>query len=278
MAKKIIMIAPFDVLTGNLSGQQKLEYAENNNPAYEAPNGSMGARNYKTRYVGARRADGTTYFSVRQKNTAVLNGKTRNAMGLTAVTALIISSCKKAQSSASYSWAKIKRAFEVDQENGTLPEGVDSVTKFANYYIRRMLQYKQAKWFRQSASSPVELFNPYDLGTASALVINAQKWLKFADQFMFNSQQASITGGFYFFIDGVRFVCPTSSGDAWEWSEIEASSVANLNWKATLTGIETSGEPSSVTYLGQQVYTDTAAVEPGDAVEPIKYSTIAPEP
>lgn len=277
MAKKIIMIAPFDVLTGNLSGQQSLQYAENNNPAYEAPNGSQGARNYKTRYVGARRADGTTYFSVRQKNTAVLNGKTRMAMGLTAVTALIISACKKAQASASYSWAKIKVAYEADRTNGTLPEGVDSVTKFANYYIRRMLQYKQAKWFRQSASSPVELFNPYDLGTASALVINSQKWLKFADLFVFDSQAANVTGAFYFLIDGVRFVCPITAAGK-DWSDISSSAASNLNWKATLTGIVVTTDPDSVTYLGQPVYTDTRAVTSEDVVEPIKYTTIAPEP
>lgn len=278
MAKKIIMIAPFDVLTGNLSGQQKLEYAENNNPAYEAPNGSMGARNYKTRYVGARRADGTTYFSVRQKSTAVLNGKTRNAMGLTAITALIISSCKKAQSSASYSWAKIKKAFEVDQENGTLPEGVDSVTKFANYYIRRMLQYKQTRWFRQSASSPLELHNPYDMVSADALVINAQKWLKFADLFSISN---NAQGGLFYFVDGVKFYAPFVGSVAEpllnDFDGLLRGDLTNLNYRATITGLAL--EDDNLKYNGQQVYNDTAAVTDADSpTANQKFTTIAPEP
>ena len=274
MAKRIIMIAPFDVLTGNLSGQQNLQYAENNNPAYEAPNGTQGARNYKTRYVGARRSDGTTYFSVRQKNTAVLNGKTRTAMGLTAITALIISSCKKAASSASYSWAKIQKAYETDLENGTLPEGVDSVTKFANYYIRRMLQYKQAKWFRQSASSPVELFNPYDISTASALVINAQKWLKFADLFAFNGEA---TGGVYYTIDNVKFFAFNGMSGVAPFDELVTED-DNLNYKATITNL--SLEDTKLKYMGAQVYT-SAGVEVHDALAPSaneKLTTIAPEP
>lgn len=268
------MLSPFDVLTGNLSGRQELVYGQNDTRAYEAANGSQGAKNYKPRFIGAKRADGKSYFCVRMKSTSVLNGKTRMAMGLTAITALIISSCKRAQSSATYSWAKIKKAFEVDQENGQLPEGVDSVTKFANYYIRRMLQYKQTRWFRQSASSPVELHNPYDINSADALVINSQKWLKFADLFAFSEQYS---GALFFYIDNVLFVSCTTGSTPTEWGNLVPSSVINLNWKATLTGIAISG--SSITYLDQPVYNDEGvAVTPGNTVEAIKYSTIAPEP
>lgn len=276
MAKRIIMLSPFDVLTGNLSGRQELIYGQDDTRAYEAANGSQGAKNYKPRFIGAKRADGTSYFSVRMKSTAVLNGKTRMAMGLTAITALIISSCKRAQSSATYSWAKIKKAFEVDQENGQLPEGIDSVTKFANYYIRRMLQYKQAKWFRQSASSPVELFNPYDLSTSSALVIKAQMWLKFADLFAFNSQ-TSITGGVYYAIDGVKFFAFASGAGIAPFDEL-ITGVNNLNYKATITDLSIDEE--KVKYMGAQVYTD-AGEEVLDAVTPTadqKFTTIAPEP
>lgn len=277
MAKKIVMIAPFDVLTGNLSGQQKLEYAENNNPAYEAPNGSMGARNYKTRYVGARRADGTTYFSVRQKNTAVLNGKTRIAMGLTAVTALIISSCKKAQTSSSYSWAKIQKAFDVDKQNGTLPEGVDSVTKFANYYIRRMLQYKQARWFRQSASSPVELHNPYDLASADAIVINKLKWIKFADLFAFSGAEPIKQA--YIAIDGYKLFVAVPSSDALDMSSAKDS--LNLNMVSNLSEVTiTTGDTPEVQFNGQTVYTPDGEVlySVTVLVDGTKYTTIAPEP
>lgn len=84
MAKRIEMIAPFEVLRGNLSGSQKLEYAQNNNPAFDAPEGRVNyARNYKTRYIGAKRgSDGLTYFSVRQRNGVKVNTQTKLAMAL----------------------------------------------------------------------------------------------------------------------------------------------------------------------------------------------------
>lgn len=111
MAKRIIMIPPFEVLTGNLSGKQDLQYAENNNPAFEAPNGNQGARNYTTRYVGAKRSDGKTYYAVRRKNTAVLNTSTRLQMALFGGAAAMIASIittpsQLAQVEAVYALAK----------------------------------------------------------------------------------------------------------------------------------------------------------------------------
>ena len=84
MAKRIEMIAPFEVLRGNLSGTQKLEYAQNNNPAFDAPEGRVNyARNYKTRYIGAKRgSDGLTYFSVRQRNGVKVSTQTKLSMAL----------------------------------------------------------------------------------------------------------------------------------------------------------------------------------------------------
>lgn len=83
MAKKVIMTAPFEALTGNLSGAQVLEYAENNNPAFDAPNGVQYARNYKTRYIGARRsASGLTYFQVRTKSATKISNRSKFVMAL----------------------------------------------------------------------------------------------------------------------------------------------------------------------------------------------------
>lgn len=111
MAKRIIMIPPFEVLTGNLSGKQSLQYAENNNPAFEAPNGKQGARNYATRYIGAKRSDGKSYYAVRRKNTAVLNTSTRLQMALFGGAAAMIASiittpAQLAQVEAAYALAK----------------------------------------------------------------------------------------------------------------------------------------------------------------------------
>lgn len=69
MSKRVKMIAPFDVITGNVSGKQELKYAKNDNPAFEAPDGLQYARNYKPRYIVAQRnSDGLAYFGVRRRS------------------------------------------------------------------------------------------------------------------------------------------------------------------------------------------------------------------
>lgn len=73
--KRIEFIAPVEALRGNLSGKQRLLYAENDNPAWEAPDGKHYARNYKPRYIGAKRsANGKTYFVTRTKH-AITNSQ-----------------------------------------------------------------------------------------------------------------------------------------------------------------------------------------------------------
>lgn len=67
--RRIKYIAPVESMQGNLSGNQKLEYALNDNPAFEAPDGRQYARNYRASYIANRRArDGRAYFSVKTKS------------------------------------------------------------------------------------------------------------------------------------------------------------------------------------------------------------------
>lgn len=81
MAKSLRMIAPFDVLTGNISGTRKLKYNDKMNPAWDAPDGQQYARNYKPRYVGIYRArTGKTTFSVKERSATNLNAATRRRM------------------------------------------------------------------------------------------------------------------------------------------------------------------------------------------------------
>lgn len=83
MARKLRLIAPFDSASGNLSGAQKLLYAKNNNPSWDAPIGKNVARNYKTRYVGVyRAATGSNTFAVRTKNIANNSEKMRRYQAL----------------------------------------------------------------------------------------------------------------------------------------------------------------------------------------------------
>lgn len=81
--QRIEFIAPVEAMRGNLSGKQVLQYAENNNPAFEAPVGRQYARNYQPRYVGNKRAaDGAKYFAVKTKSATLVNSGTKHQMAL----------------------------------------------------------------------------------------------------------------------------------------------------------------------------------------------------
>ena len=82
MAKRVLMIAPFEALRGNVSGKQRLLYAENDNPAFEAPDGVNYARNYKPRYVVSMNSKtGNVHFGLKRKHAIVNNALTRKTMG-----------------------------------------------------------------------------------------------------------------------------------------------------------------------------------------------------
>lgn len=67
--KRIEFIAPVEAMRGNLSGSQDLVYATKNNPAWDAPEGKSFARNYKPRFIGAKRAaTGLTYFATKLRS------------------------------------------------------------------------------------------------------------------------------------------------------------------------------------------------------------------
>lgn len=97
MAKRIEFVAPVEAMRGNLSGSQELEYAENNNPAYDAPIGRLNyARNYQTRYIGAKRsASGLKYFSVKTKNAVNLSSRSKMVMALLGGTGAVRAAIKK---------------------------------------------------------------------------------------------------------------------------------------------------------------------------------------
>lgn len=81
--KRIEFIAPVDAMRGNLSGSQVLEYAENNNPAFEAPTGVQYARNYQPRFIGAKRsATGKKYFQIKTKSATKVNAGSKLKMAL----------------------------------------------------------------------------------------------------------------------------------------------------------------------------------------------------
>lgn len=81
--RRIEFIAPVDAMRGNLSGNQVLQYATNNNPAFDAPDGRQYANNYQPRYIGAKRAaSGKKIFSVKTKAATKINAASKLRMAL----------------------------------------------------------------------------------------------------------------------------------------------------------------------------------------------------
>lgn len=82
--KRIEFIAPVEAMRGNLSGAQNLKYPTQNNKAFESPEGSVNyARNYSSRFIGAKRAsDGLKYFAVKTKTATHITPLSLQAMAL----------------------------------------------------------------------------------------------------------------------------------------------------------------------------------------------------
>lgn len=82
--KRIEFIAPVEAMRGNLSGAQNLKYPTQNNKAFESPEGSVNyARNYSTRFIGAKRAsDGLKYFAAKTKTATHITARSLMAMAL----------------------------------------------------------------------------------------------------------------------------------------------------------------------------------------------------
>lgn len=271
MAKKVFMIAPFEAMTGNLSGDQNLQYAENNNPAYEAPNGTQYARNYRTRYIGARRGrDGLVYFQVKQTTATSLTPSSRRTMAILGVTAALRSAM---QTSGVLNSLKIY--FDILKQEGRLPEGQETFNKWFSANIKNMLVYKRAEWrFNVPGEGIITIHNPYDLVSADAIVIKQSTWLKFASNFAFQTGDTSRVVG-YVSIDGYSiFVYNHSDGVDWVNLKTEYT---NPNMLANVSAI-TASAGAALLFNGAAVYTATGdAVQSEDAiVMGAKYTTADP--
>lgn len=258
--KRIEFIAPVESMRGNLSGGQSLDYADNNNPAYEAPNGVQYARNYQPRFIGAKRgADGLKYFTVRTKSATNLKASTRRAMAIVGVTAAIRSALMSAHAA---DYAKMQQAFEYLKETGRLPEGKNTFKKWFDAQVKEMLVYKRATWSFTYASITFTLHNPYDLASAQALIIKPSIWVKFANFFAFKGA-ATIKMGFVA-IDGNQLFVAVEASDNLTFSLAKDYGTNNPNYAGNLTDIAYDAE--SLTYKTFPVYTMEGVAITGDSV------------
>lgn len=265
MAKRVIMIPPFEVLTGNLSGAQDLRYKENNNKAYEAPNGSASARNYVTRYVGAKRADGKSYFAVRRKTTTTLNNKTRTNMAILGSIAAIRSAL---QYSHSTDWANLKGIYEYRKAHGWDEAGTGvSFNKWIDYWLRRILLNKQDGVTLSASGLSVTINNPFlSYDDNAALVISIAIFRKFNRTLSTDSQLAQFT------INGMSFDFQSDMS----WND----PISNPNYTAMWSGINApSADDAPVTFNNLPVYTSAGVAVKSDMqiIANEKYTTIAPQ-
>lgn len=154
--RKIEFIAPVAAMRGNLSGKQSLVYAENDNPAFDAPDGRQYARNYGPRFIGAKRsADGLTYFAVKTKSAVNVSPAFRKQNALLAASSEIANICM-------HNLSLIQGL--TDRYKQTAPEGW-SFKRWLMSIIRNGLKDKRHFAFSGTSLAAMFVGNPY-IGTA----------------------------------------------------------------------------------------------------------------
>lgn len=266
--KRIEFIAPVESMRGKLSGEQELLYADNNNPAYEAPNGVQYARNYQPRFIGAKIArNGLKYFTVKTKSATKLDAQSRLTMGTLAAVAAIRSAMMKDHAS---DYAQIVANLTADIVQGII-SGTGKRTIMSLFYekVADMLQGHKPNVVFDGTTS-VTINNPWTLSVGvpqAALEINPVVWVKFADLFIFYSSSAS--GCAYFKVNGKTFVAPfiDAQGTLCDWGNIVGSGgTTNPNSVALYEPFTLGGDDEDkILYNGNQVY--TPAGEPSEVTD-----------
>lgn len=156
MAKRAGFVPGFAELRGNISGKQDLTYPENNNKAFEAPQGKRSyATNYRPSVVISRVArTGKFHFAIRTKSAVRRTARSTMAMALLGGAgalygALIMNADKKAAMMA---------IWEHDTQFATYRN--TTFQKFWMDIIRDMLKRKQQSYVR-TVGGTITIYNPW---------------------------------------------------------------------------------------------------------------------
>lgn len=194
--KRIEFIAPVESMRGNLSGKQELLYAENNNPAFDAPAGRQYARNYQPRFIGAKRSsDNLKYFAVKTKSATLVSAASKMNMALTGGVGAIYAAILNAETMRArleYAW---KNYFH----------STKTFRAFMDAYLRDMLKRKakSVQIGRDSEGNIIVVGNPWNASSTASYIpeISEEVLVKFW------LQLAAIDGGaapIYFSVDGQK--------------------------------------------------------------------------
>lgn len=193
--RRIDFIAPVDSMRGNLSGAQKLLYAKNDNPAFEAPEGRQYARNYQPRFIGAKRAsDNLKYFAVKTKAATLIKSDTLLNMALIGGAGAIIGAILADKSSTAY-------LMVVDAWEKRTNKSV-TLRKFMTDIIRQGLAAKVTD-FVFLTTAGAQIANPWNTASTAALKveISQEVLVKFWLQLGSNGTSAA---PMYFTVDGQK--------------------------------------------------------------------------
>ena len=169
--KRIEFLAPVEAMRGNLSGAQNLKYPTQNNKAFESPEDSVNyARNYSTRFIGAKRAsDGLKYFAVKTKTATHITARSLMAMALLGAAGAMYAALVRDKASATYAgiyaqWVEL--------------QNVGNTKSFRRYVMdnfRQMLATKSTNVTFAGPRPAVTVNNPWVASeqTVGVQVINA---------------------------------------------------------------------------------------------------------
>lgn len=264
--KKIEFIAPVESMRGSFSPKQKLLYAENNNPAFDAPLGRQYARNYQPTFIGAKRAaTGLKYFACKTKSATLVTPASKQKMALTGGVGAIYAAILEAptmRARLEYAW---KEYFHSPK----------TFRAWCYVYLNDMLTRK-AKNIQMGHDAQGDLIyvgNPWNIATTTAYIpaISQDILIKFWLQLASDDQgHAPI----YYSVDGQKGIAFT--GDTFQ--QVTGSSKLNV------LGLDFKDEPEDmhvVTAEGAYVTLNGVYAEESTAIAVDgKYTTtdVAPEP
>lgn len=174
--KRIEFIQPVESMRGNFGAKQDLRYAENDNKAFESPDGKTNyARNYQPTFIGAKVArTGLKYFAVKVKSA------TTNSAAWRLVAALM------GAMSAIYGWV-IKQSAIVLQLNVQYAAAIEAgykgtFHKYVGAAIRESLAAKSATIRLVGPTATVTMGNNPFSGASEAISIATAVLIKFWKQ------------------------------------------------------------------------------------------------
>lgn len=174
MAKQVILAHPFERVSGNVTrAKQKLVYAENDNPAWEAPHSRQYARNFKPQMnLRYNASTGKTSFTIQTKSAVDNTEAGRLRLALFGGSQAVQNAIKKNPT-------LLAQAYEAYAEVRDYFKSFDS---FLVKEIRKGLKTKAASiLLGNSTGSGIYVNNPWVAGgTGTDVTISAEVMRKFA--------------------------------------------------------------------------------------------------